>query len=177
MSSPLKKQQGFTLIELVVVIVILGVLSATALPKFIDLGSDAKIATLNGLAGTLKSAAQMTRAKLLVEGGSLTGHATITSQGQTYVMIHGYVRGIESNAILLASNVCISSTDCSTTPYNYKIMGDWDVWQIGGHVPTGATGRGVRIRLPGDTSESCYVQYEEAISGAPYSVTLETSDC
>ena len=52
----MNNQKGFTLIELVVVIVILGILAATALPKFIDLTSDAEKATLKGLAGGLASA-------------------------------------------------------------------------------------------------------------------------
>lgn len=51
-----KQQSGFTLIELVVVIVILGILAATALPKFVDLSTEAKDAAMQGVAGTMASA-------------------------------------------------------------------------------------------------------------------------
>lgn len=57
-----ERQQGFTLIELIMVIVILGVLAATALPKFIDLSSEAEQAAVDGVAGALGSASSINKA-------------------------------------------------------------------------------------------------------------------
>lgn len=71
------KQAGFTLIELVVVIVILGLLAAAALPRFINVTQDARISSLNGVAGGLRSAAALARAEYIVTGNNAATTVTM----------------------------------------------------------------------------------------------------
>jgi MSHA pilin protein MshA len=84
----MKQQSGFTLIELIVVIVILGILAATALPKFSNLSSDARVAKMQAVAASLKGAAALAHGQALVEANG--PNSSVTLADGTVIAMQNY---------------------------------------------------------------------------------------
>ncbi|MFT7006804.1 MAG: MSHA pilin protein MshA [Colwellia sp.] len=95
----LTKQKGFTLIELVVVIVILGILAVTAAPKFIDLTGDAKGSVIEAVKGSMNSAADLAHAKALVQGQAGDSGA-ISAAGSNIVLVNGWPNAASIGSLL-----------------------------------------------------------------------------
>lgn len=145
-------QGGFTLIELIVVIVILGILAATALPKFASLGGDARAATLQAAKGSINSAAAIYHAKWLLDSSQ---SSVKVDANTTLGMTNGYPTG----AVAFANAAGLTADD-------YKLD----------------AADGVLTISPAKTSETvqatCKLTYQApaVANGAP-TVTLTTTAC
>ncbi|MGI2110030.1 type II secretion system protein [Shewanella frigidimarina] len=161
------KQRGFTLIELVVVIIILGILAVVAAPKFINLKSDALIASLKGLQGALKSANTLVYSKAVLAGQEKLDPGSVTLNGNAVSTTVGYLTPLGANVALALDGsfeVMVGAND--------TITADWGLFNLSGGASMYIVPKGFAV------FDSCNLLYNVDSSQAePAYYSQTTSGC
>ncbi|MDC9529716.1 prepilin-type N-terminal cleavage/methylation domain-containing protein [Pseudoalteromonas sp. Angola-7] len=97
LKQPMNKQAGFTLVELIIVIVILGILAVTAAPRFLNLQGDANASTLEGLQGSIRSGMNIVNGKSIIASTHKKDADSVSvDSGANVPIVYGYPAATEA---------------------------------------------------------------------------------
>lgn len=161
-----RNESGFTLIELIVVIVILGILAATALPKFADLSGDARRSTVQAARGSLESVSAMVHGRFLISGGTTT-----VMENLTVNITNGYPAA-DSTTLNAAGLNVVAGSDWRPVANGAAGAGTTNPTIAAGSigvVPFGIVGTAASV--------NCFVLYTPAGVGGVPTITATTTSC
>ncbi|MEH6735401.1 MAG: type II secretion system protein [Shewanella sp.] len=167
----MQKQQGFTLIELVVVIIILGILAVTAAPKFINLQGDAYESTLSGLKASLQGANTLVYSKAAIAGDEKSADTTVqigSSTADTVMITYGY---LQNDATSLEDALQIDIASDWTITAGANLTTATIIYQS--RSPYAAAGTGATATAAVD----CHLEYTPATLTTLPKYELKTTGC